>query len=173
MDARDMNSTQQVLHRILIEDALIPPKAIAFRLHKHVDYLSDICRRERVDFFAVANEILKEVKPLAESDPHRYLSVVTPIANLLFAGTGLNYYYIDPKLIAGVNFKSLCELTGTLCQAMGSAIQSLARIEADGKYDENDDVEIASCLHKLGLLSQRLSILTVALQQRRASKCHL
>ena len=173
MDAREMNSAQQVLHRILFEDALVTPKAVAFRLHKHVDYLSDICRRERVDFFAVANEILKEARPLAETDLYRYLAVVNPIANLVFANTGINYYYVDPRLAAGIDFKSLCEVTGTLCQAMGSAIQSLARIEADGKYDENDDVEIASCLHKFGVLSQRLQTLTIALQQRRAQKCHL
>jgi len=173
MDGCHMNSTQQTLHRILMVDGLVTPKAVAFRLHKHPDYLSDICRRERVDFFAVANEILKEVHPLAATDLPRYLSVVSPIAALLFTGTGLNFYYLDPKLIAGIDYHSLCEFTGTLCQTLGSAIQSLARIEADGVYDDGDDAEIASCLHKIGLLSQRLNSLTFALQQRRAARCHL
>ena len=169
---KEMNAWQETLHT-LFKHHLIDPKRIAFRLHKHSDYLSDICRRERVDPFAVANEVLKEMAPLAKQDLPRFLAVTGPIISLLLDGTNWMPQYLDPSVEADTSYTKLCKQTGMLCEDMGGAIKSLAEIEEDGKYDETDDVHIAEFRHKVDLLIQRLSCLSRELERRRAQRIQI
>ena len=170
MKSDDMNAWQEVLHDVIFGSQLINPKRIAFRLHRHSDYLSDICRRERVDPFAVANEILKEAELQCAGDLPRFLAVCRPILALLIDGTNWMPTYVAPDVAANLSYTKLCEHTGTLCEDIGGAIKALAQIEADGQYDEQDDTAIAEFQHKAGLLTHRLSALGMELQRRRAAR---
>ena len=167
-----MNRSQEVLHDLLFVRELLSAKRVAWRLHKARNYLSDICRRDRVDFLAVFNEILKEAEASAQDNPPLMMAIAGPIAELLVDGTHWHFEYdlAPPRTPAG--YVQLCEQTGNLMEDLGGAIKAIARIEADGEYDERDDADIAECQQKLALLVQRCRALRTELSIRRNARAH-
>lgn len=192
-----VNSWQEVLYDICFRADLVNPKRIAFRLHKASDYLSDICRRERVDPLAVFNVILQEIEPMAKTDPQRFFLIAHRIFSLLIANTRWVVQYAGHEQPLNLSYNRLCEQTGILCENLGVAIKSLsqkscgtgfpagrsmsepvigigsksiARIEADGKYDENDDADMAECLHKINQLNQRFGAIAIEIQSEFKNK---
>lgn len=165
-----MNRSQEVLHDLLFVRELLSAKRVAWRLHKARNYLSDICRRDRVDFLAVFNEVLREAEASATNNPPLMLAIANPIATLLVEGTNwhLEYNPAPPQTHAG--YVQLCEQTGNLMEDLGGAIKAIARIEADGEYDERDDADIAECQQKLSLLVQRCHALRTELSIRRNAR---
>ena len=140
MSLEPMNRGQEVIHDLAYRNGLVNPKRIAYRLHRRHDYLSDICRRERVDFFAVANAILLEAE--AAYYPHdvqRFAAVCGPIIDLLMGGTRWMATHVDPGLADHPSYSKLCSQVGALMEDLGCAISSIAAIEADGRVDAEDD----------------------------------
>lgn len=160
---KPVNRWQEVLHDLCISGT-VNPKAIAHRLHKYGDYLSDICRRERVDPMAVFNAILIDAD--RRLDPADRLALAAPIMGLLVDGTTWTFYQHTP-LRADDSFRSLLENTGVMCEDLGGAIRSLARIEADGHIDSADDADIEECQQKMRMLMGRITNLSAALSHRR------
>ncbi len=170
MEDGPVNSSQEVIHRLCFVEDLVPPKRIARRLHMHANYLSDVCRRDRVDFLAICNEILKDAEPLAETDLTRYSAICLPILRLVIEGTSWGMTFVPKGLPEDTTYVKLCEQVGVLCEDLGGTITALAQIESDGVVDENDDPTIAECQHKIGLLVHRLQVLSQELHRRRAAR---
>lgn len=172
-----MNRWQEVLWGICYGPrSLVNPKAVAYRLRKAYDYCSDICRRERVDPFAVFNEALRQVDHLAATDPRTLLTVATPITNLLFDGTGWMAVHADTVCDGNADatdVPQLCGQTGVLLKDLGGALESLARVESDGCYTSEDDANIAEFRLKAGQCISRLQLLCAELHRRRhpAKEC--
>ena len=166
-----MNASQEILWELCYgKRGLVNAQAIGYRLHKAYDYCSDVCRRERVDFLAIFNEILRLADGLAHSDPARMLAIAGPIHHLLYRDTGwiaIHVATIDRR--GDDNFERLCEQTGILLEDLGGAIKALARIEQDGSYDDSDDPQIQEFTHKSGCLIGRLQSLCAALHEHRES----
>jgi len=170
---KHVNAWQEVIHDIVYKRQLVSPGRIAYRLHRHSDYLSDICRRERVDPFAVANEILKEAQAIAGHHPEQMMEICSRIISLLFDGTRWFAQYVDPGMHHDTTYNRLCEQTGLLCEDLGGAIKALARVERDGTYNADDDPHIDECQAKIGQLVSRLQVLAVQLRERRAVRAQL
>lgn len=160
-----VNRWQQVLHDLCFSLDAVNPKLLAYHLHKARNWVSDVCRRERVDPFPIFNQILKQAQSLIPHCPVKALQVAGPVADLLTAGTNWHLYYKPGD--EDVDYRKLCEQAGALCTTLGGTIESLARIEADGVIDERDDAEIESCLTKIGALRINLDQLQVELLRRR------
>ena len=164
-----MNRWQEIMHDLAYKSGLVNPKRIAYRLHHRHDYLSDICRRDRVDPFAVANAMLLEAE--AAYYPHdvqRFAAVCGPIIDLLLGGTRWMATHVDPTLADHPTYNNLCSQVGALMEDLGGAINSIAAIDADGRVDAEDDPHIAEFEHKAGLLDQRLAALRLEIRRRRA-----
>lgn len=170
--AKPVNAWQETVHR-LIHTQRVNAKRIAFTLHRASDYLSDICRRERVDPFAVCNAILKEAERRDLGDVPRFIETCNPIIGLLFDGTHWMATFVPDSDTAPTAYTKLCEQAGILCEDLGGTIKALAKIEADGAYDEKDDPQISECHLKAGLLIERLKALQVELHHRRTARAHL
>ncbi len=166
---KPMTPSQETLYGLCFRQQLVAPQQLAYRLHKYTDYISDVCRRDRVDFMSIFNEILRGSEHLAATDPQRLFSVADPIAKLLFAGTGWNAMYVTPGTPSG-DFASLCHQTGEMMKDLGGCIESLAAIEADGVVDESDDVRIQEFGNKAELLNTRLKSILVELCRRRSQE---
>jgi len=168
-----VNRWQEVLYALCFgPGAVVEPKRIAYRLHKASNYLSDICRRDRVDPLAVFNEILREAEPLAKTDPQRFLAVATPIFQLLTEGTRWFPAYVDAQVAERMPFDRLCAQTGTLLKDLGGALDSLAAVEKDGRYDSEDDPSINEFIHHSAQLIHRLQMLSAELNRRRHQEAH-
>ncbi len=170
-----VNSWQAVVHS-LMAGGLVVAGRIAFRLHRAPDYLSDICRRERVDPFAVCNEILKQ----ADEDFKKgripletYQHICIPIITLLLDGADWMAAYIAPGAEATMSGNKLCEQAGILCEDLGGTLKAFASVEDDRKYDEHDDVRIGECDIKIGLVISRLQAMRIELHRRRSAKVQL
>ncbi len=170
MDSR-MNAWQDTLYDLCFQLDLVNPKAIAHRLHRARNYLSDVCRRDRVDPIAIFNEILKDAEPLAVSDPRRHAQIGTAVFGLLCSGTRWFPAYVAPEPAASptssADFTRLCEHAGILCEDLGGVVKSLAAIERDGQYNEADDAEINGFQVKMQQLIARLHAIGVDLRRRR------
>ena len=170
-----VNSWQAIVHS-LMTSGLVVAGRIAFRLHRAPNYLSDICRRERVDPFAVCNEILKQ----ADADfktgripVETYRQICIPIITLLLDGTHWMATYVDPDVKAPASYTKLCEQAGTLCETLGGTLKALAAIEDDAKYNEQDDAEMAAFDIKAGQLIRQLTALQIELHRRRSAGVQL
>ena len=168
-----VNNSQEVLYNICFEQELITPKRVGFRLHRSRDYISDICRRDRVDYMAVFNEMLKEAEAFAATNPMRLMAVAVPIFRLLTQGTTWVAHHISPEQTLSLPYERLCEQTGTLLKDLGGAIEAIAKIEADGQYDEADDVNIEEFVAKAGILGDRLAAMVCELTRRRMTRAAL
>lgn len=166
MQHEDMNAWQETLHG-LMQDQLVPPKRIAFRLHRHSDYLSDVCRRDRVDPIAIFNAILQEAESYARTDPQRMLAISHRIFRLLTVGTGFYASYVSPALAGDAKHcDDLRDQIGPLMQDLGGAVDSLCDIVRDGAINESDAPSIAEMDFKINRLSQLLSRLHIEVHAR-------
>ena len=165
--SKPVNRWQEVLHGLCIRDEVVNPKRIALRLHKAWDYVSDICRRERVDPFAVFNAILQEAEPLTPANTATMLRIAGPIFGLLTQGTNWTAHYVPPVDTHTLDYKRLCEQTGTLIEDLGGLVKTLANIEADSAYNADDDVHIDEFGVKAGQLQARLEAMKFELARRR------
>jgi hypothetical protein len=163
-----VNSWQQAIYDLCFATGLVEPKRIEFRLHKAVNYLSDICRRDRVDPFSVCNAILLEIEPLARTDPARFFAVANRIFSLLCVGTQWAHTWVDPQAPCRLKYRELCRHTGVLLEDLGGAMTALAAVEDDGRIDASDDAGISEFLAKAQSLKRHLDSVSVELQRRRA-----
>ncbi|MCH8853840.1 MAG: hypothetical protein IID41_14485 [Planctomycetes bacterium] len=163
-----VNLWQQVLYDLCFVLDLVNPKVLEHKLHRARSFISDICRRERVDPLPVFNVILRDAEALIPTDPVRAFAIAQPIMALMIADTGWFLEHNPPVAGAAVNYNRLCEQAGTLCKTLGGTIESLARIEADGVVNQADDPEIAKCLTHIEVLRSKLRLLSVELRRRRA-----
>ncbi len=170
MSTGPVNRWQEVLYDICFVHELVSAKLLAHKLHKSTDYISDICRRERVDPVAVFNEILKISESVAESNPPLAVAIAGPIGDLITGGTRWQLNWVPPARQTTAGYVKLCEQAGGLCEDLGGAIKAIARIEADGKYDDADDADIAECQTKIAMLTRNLRLLSVELNRRRAAR---
>lgn len=168
-----MTRSQEVLYDLCFVHGLVPAKTIGYGLHRSANYISDICRRDRVDFMAVFNEALKVADRCAASNPMLMMAIAGPIAGLLVSGTNFQLEHNDappPPTATQADYRTLCEQTGSLMEDLGGAVKSIARIECDGVYDESDDADIEECQSKLALLIRRARALSAELDVRRAAR---
>lgn len=172
---KPVNSWQAVVHN-LIQSGLVIAKRIAYRLHRDPDYLSDICRRERVDPFAVCNEILKQADDDFQKQRiclDKYRQICIPTICLLLDGTDWMAAYVDPRVESATSYTKLCEQAGTLCETLGGTLKALASIEDDGQYNEQDDANVSAFDIKAGQLVRQLQALQVELHRRRSARVQL
>ena len=168
MDQRPVNRWQEVLYGLCIgAAAFVNPKALAHRLHRAQDYISDICRRERVDPMAVFNQILRDAEAYARTDVRRFAKVSRAIFPLLLDGTNWQVQHYDPASVVENDLHKLCEQAGVLMQDLGTAIVSLSTIERDGDYDRDDDPDIAEFQLKADQLVTRIRAIQLELCRRR------
>lgn len=170
-----VNSWQAIVHNLMTSGLVIAGR-IAFRLHRAPNYLSDICRRDRVDPFAVCNEILKQAdddfkKGHIPLDTYRQICI--PIITLLLDGTGWAAQYVSPGVEATMSGNKLCEQAGILCEDLGGTLKAFAAVEDDGKYNEQDDVRIGECDIKIGMVISRLQAMRIELHRRRSAGVQL
>jgi len=168
-----VNNSQEVLHNICFEQEHVTAKRVGFRLHKSRDYISDICRRDRVDYMAVFNECLQEAETFAATNPMRLMAVAVPIFRLLTQDTNWVAHHVSPEQCLRLPYGRLCEQTGTLLKDLGGAIEAIAKIEADGQYDEADDANIDEFVAKAGILGDRLGAMVCELTRRRMTRAAL
>jgi len=167
---KPMTRSQEVLYDLCFERGLVPAKALAYRLGKSTNYISDCCRRDRVDFGVIFNEILKIAGQVAQTDQAIALQIAGPVAALIVGDTPFYLHMHDRPSGSQDDYVRLCEQTGTLMEDLGGAVRAIARIERDGRYDESDDADIAECESKLGLLIVRARQLAMDLRQRRTAR---
>jgi hypothetical protein len=172
---KPVNSWQAVVHD-LIHSGFVIAKRIAFRLHADPDYLSDICRRDRIDPFAVCNEILKQ----ADEDFQRqriplqhYQQVYLPVLALLLDGTHWMAQHVGPDVQSATSYTKLCAQVGILCEDLGGTVKALAAIEDDGKYNEQDDVNMGEFDVRAGQLISRVQAMRIELHKRHAARVEL
>lgn len=159
-----VNHWQEVLYELCLgSHSMVEPKRIAHGLHRAHNFISDICRRERVDPLAVFNEILRQ----AEHRPFdQRVAIAGQVYPLLFCGTGWQLVYVQlPPGSAQVD--RLYEHTGILLKDLGGALEALAHIERDGRYDEADDPQIEEFLTKSVQLVNRVQLISAELRRRR------
>ncbi len=157
---------QETFHKLFVEEALLPAKAVANRLHRHPSYVADVYRadRPRIDPFAIANATLIEAEQFATNDPDKMAEVARRMFSLLTDGTSWTHQRVpDTGLMP---FKTLLAETGPLLEDLGTAIKSVAQIEADGKYTPGDAEGVAMFANKAVLLSERLLAMSVELKRR-------
>ena len=163
----DMNAWQETLHNI-IGDQLVQPKRVARRLHRHFDYLSDICRRDRVDPFAVFNAILQEAEAYAHTDPQRMLAIAHRVFQLLTIGTGFYVGWTSPSAIsAKSDLRDLRKHIPTLLNDLAGVVEHLCDIAEDHRIDDSDDASIEAFGFKVNRLNQLLSRLHIEVHARR------
>ncbi len=163
-----MNRAQRLLHE-LVRDQQVHAKGLAFRLHKHADFICDILRREHVDYTAIFNEILRSLDARLRAGDLTAFDTAREIFQLFTDGTHFVGMWIQPAAPA-MPFEKLCAQTGELLKDLGGAIEALAVIESDGKVDEGDDARIAEFTQKVEAVSVRLKTIMHELQRRRAEK---
>ncbi len=172
---KPVNSWQAVVQDLMLSGA-VTAKDVASRLHRAPDYLSDICRRERVDPFAVCNEILKQAdRKLRNKDipPEKYMHICCPVLNLLLSDTRWSAVYGAPNEESATSSAKLCEQAGLLCEVLGGTLKALASIEADGRYDEQDNVRIGEYDMQAGRLVNLLQGLQLELHRRRSARVQI
>lgn len=163
---QDMNAWQEVLHQ-LIADQLVQPKRIAFRLQRHSEYLSDVCRRDRVDPIAIFNAILQEAESTFGVNPQRTLTLAQRIFTLLTVGTNFYFQWAHPLAVTDAKLDDLWRHVADLLKDLGRAIDSLREITKDGRVTESDDVAIAEFDVKANRLIQLFQRLHVEIHARR------
>lgn len=167
MEDGPVSSSQELIHRVCFVDNLVPPKLIARRLHMHSNFISDACRRPRVDFMAIFNRFVEFAEQYAEVDAGRHNAICIPIFNLLTDGTSWAARYVPQALPPDTDYTRLGGQVGELFETLGGAIKSLTRIESGGKVDANDGPDIDLCQHRIGSLVHRLQALSQELEHRR------
>jgi hypothetical protein len=162
-----MNRTQVVIYNLCYgPDALVNPKQVAHvLLRMRHDYLSDICRRERVDFPAAINAILVWSETHLD-DVHKTI-VAARLLPLITDNTRW-VSYRPPAMPAqsGGDLAGLCGDAGGLMEDLGGAIRSLARIEADGRVTAGDAPDIEEFQAKSALLIERVLAIKAELMSR-------
>lgn len=164
-----MNPSQALLNEIVFQDQLVSPKRIEFLLRKARNYISDACRRDRVDFVTIFNTILRDTEPLWATDPARAAAIAMPICQLLLDGTRLLAVRVE-RHEAGDDVPALsttCDRVGALLRDLGSLVETIGRIEADGVVDESDDVALMELSSRTGQLVNQIRFIGAALRARR------
>ena len=150
-----MSPSQTVLNQLTFVEQLVEPKRVARQLHRHPNYLSDICRREHVDWMCVFNEVLKYGERFA-ADPARVAAIAAPVLHLLLADTGWMAFRQGPVEASTDSLPRLCKAVGILLTDVGAIIETIAEIEDDGVVDEQDDVRVTELKIKAQALTQKL-----------------
>ncbi len=164
----DMNRAQRLLHDLVMEQ-VVHGKSLAFRLHRHADFISDILRRPHTDYTAIFNEILRDIDGKLRKGDMSAFEIARRIFELITDGTNFIGFWIQPAP-QSMPFEKLCAQTGELLKDLGGAIEALAAIEGDGQVDCNDDVRISEFTQKVEAVSVRLKSIMHELQRRRAEK---
>lgn len=164
-DAEDMNAWQETIYDLVFRRQVVPPKAIALRLHRHSDYLSDICRRERVDPVAVLNAILQEAE---HYDQQRRAAVALPILGLLLNGTRWFAVHAGADDSPLKDVGDLRDQIAPLLSDLSGAVDSLCAIARDGRIDAADDPSIAEFDAKVNRLTRFLADLGRSIHAARA-----
>lgn len=168
MDATRMNKSQTLLHDLVFEKQLVAPKRIEFLLRRPANYLSDVCRRERVDFLSLFNTILCDIESLWERDVARAARIACPILDLLVEGTRFVVVRVEPlDAQADAPLAATCDRVGALLRDLGALVETIGRIEADGVVDERDDVRLLELQSRTGQLVNQLHSIGSALRARR------
>jgi len=161
-----MNGWQTTLYDLVFVEQLVQPKRVAARLHRHPDYLSDICRRDRVDPVAAFNAILQEAQAYFPADPQRSLAIAHRVFKPLLIGTSFYVNFTPPNAAMG-DLGDLRNKVGSLLRDLAGAVDSLCEIESDGEVDADDDPSIAEFDLKVNRLTGLLSQLHLAIHTRR------
>jgi hypothetical protein len=168
MNGRPMNTSQEVLYDLCFGAGQINPKALTYRMHRTRDWAWDICRRERVDFVAVFNEVLKMIEPLAQTNPMAVMNIAARIFHPLIDGTSWGFHFNYPPAVNAAAWPQLCQQTAFLLQELGTVLECLGAIEEDGHYDADDDTNIDKFNVQWKALAQRLEGIAAELHRRRA-----
>lgn len=164
-----MNPSQRLLNAIVLQDQLVNPKRIEYLLGKARNFISDACRRDRVDFVTIFNTILCDTEPLWATDPAKAAAISMPICQLLLDGTRLmvvrvERHDVETEIPA---LSATCDRIGTLLRDLGSLVETIGRIEADGVVDESDDVALMELSSRTGQLVNQIRFIGAALRARR------
>lgn len=162
-----MNGWQAALYNIVFVEQLVEPKRVAARLHRHPDYLSDICRRERTDPLAVFNAILQESERCARTDPARMLTIANAVFGQLTIGT--RFYPNWASAVPAGDLGDLRDQISVLLNSLSGAVDALCDIERDGRVTQDDDPQIAAFDVQATRLGQLLAQLQQTLHARRAA----
>jgi len=164
-----VNRWQEVLYDLCFVRELVHAKHLSYRMGKAHNYISDVCRRDRVDALYIFNLILQDARSLAVDQPAKLTAIAMPIINLLLENTGWTAYFVHPDIAAparAVSVEDLHNATAVMLENVAELVRSLGGILKDGVVNESDQARVAEFDVKVGGLFQHLNALTTELHKR-------